>query len=221
MSYRLHLVWTLMIQWCSIVTIFGIFANSGNYLSFLCSSGMVQSFVRFSKLTIMFFVCICLFFFRKERVQWWTLRRPFLMPHRSRKTWRNWTNSGTTATISLSLPLLPIFHAYLSLSLSLSLSLLFNLFFPVVSLCLFLSFFVCLFLCLSLSLSLSPFLCSISLCLFLSLVLTTPCVLLYRGFMKYERATYQYRDIKTRQKDWKEIYNHKVVKEGLQQQAAR
>nr|XP_022287923.1 glutamate synthase 1 [NADH], chloroplastic-like isoform X2 [Crassostrea virginica] len=42
-----------------------------------------------------------------------------------------------------------------------------------------------------------------------------------RGFMKYERATYQYRDIKTRQKDWKEIYNHKVVKEGLQQQAAR
>ena len=36
-----------------------------------------------------------------------------------------------------------------------------------------------------------------------------------------DRATHQYRDIKTRQKDWKEIYNHKVVKEGLQQQAAR
>ena len=139
MSFRLHLVWTLMIQWCSTVTIFGIFANSGNYLYFLWSSGMVQSFVRFSRQTIMIFVCIFFVIFRKERVQWWTLRRPFLMPYRSRKTWRNWTNSGTTATI----PLLPNFHAYLSLSLS-------------------------------------PFLCSISLCLFLSLVLTTTCFVVQR-----------------------------------------
>lgn len=42
-----------------------------------------------------------------------------------------------------------------------------------------------------------------------------------RGFMKYDRASYQYRDVKTRQKDWKEIYNHKVVKDGLKVQAAR
>lgn len=42
-----------------------------------------------------------------------------------------------------------------------------------------------------------------------------------RGFVKYNRATYQYRDVKSRQKDWKEIYNHGVVKDGLQQQAAR
>ncbi|XP_061171212.1 uncharacterized protein LOC133180759 [Saccostrea echinata] len=42
-----------------------------------------------------------------------------------------------------------------------------------------------------------------------------------RGFMKYSRASYQYRDAKTRQKDWKEIYNHKVVKDGLKVQAAR
>ena len=120
---------------------------------------------------------------------------------------------------NLSLSLLPVFHAYVSLSLSLSLIQ------PVFSCCLPLS--VSLFLCmslfvslsLSLSLSLSISLFYLSLCF--PLVLTTLCVLLYRGFMKYERATYQYRDIKTRQKDWKEIYNHKVVKEGLQQQAAR
>ncbi|XP_056015239.1 uncharacterized protein LOC125673905 isoform X2 [Ostrea edulis] len=42
-----------------------------------------------------------------------------------------------------------------------------------------------------------------------------------RGFMKYSRASYQYRDAKVRQKDWKEIYNHKVVKDGLKVQAAR
>lgn len=43
----------------------------------------------------------------------------------------------------------------------------------------------------------------------------------FRGFVKYKRATYQYRDAGTRQKDWKEIYNHKVVKDGLKTQAAR
>ncbi|XP_005109373.2 putative glutamate synthase [NADPH] [Aplysia californica] len=42
-----------------------------------------------------------------------------------------------------------------------------------------------------------------------------------RGFVKYKRATYQYRDAGERQKDWKEIYNHKKVKEGLRSQAAR
>ena len=39
--------------------------------------------------------------------------------------------------------------------------------------------------------------------------------------MKYKRATYQYRDVGIRQKDWKEIYNHKQVKDGLRTQAAR
>lgn len=42
-----------------------------------------------------------------------------------------------------------------------------------------------------------------------------------RGFMKYPRSTNQYREVNTRQKDWKEIYNHKGVKEGLKVQAAR
>ncbi|KAL4232715.1 hypothetical protein ACF0H5_007403 [Mactra antiquata] len=42
-----------------------------------------------------------------------------------------------------------------------------------------------------------------------------------RGFIKYKRANYQYRDPGTRQKDWKEIYNHKIVKDGLKMQAAR
>ncbi|XP_052242063.1 uncharacterized protein LOC127852221 isoform X2 [Dreissena polymorpha] len=42
-----------------------------------------------------------------------------------------------------------------------------------------------------------------------------------RGFVKYKRATYQYRDPALRQKDWKEIYNHRQVKEGLRMQAAR
>ena len=84
---------------------------------------------------------------------------------------------------------------------------------------LFMLFSVFVFLSLSFPNSTSVSLFYLSLCF--PLVLTTLCVLLYRGFMKYERATYQYRDIKTRQKDWKEIYNHKVVKEGLQQQAAR
>lgn len=42
-----------------------------------------------------------------------------------------------------------------------------------------------------------------------------------RGFVKYKRATCQYRDGSERQKDWKEIFNHKKVKEGLRVQAAR
>uniref|UniRef100_A0A0B7B9R4 glutamate synthase (NADH) n=1 Tax=Arion vulgaris TaxID=1028688 RepID=A0A0B7B9R4_9EUPU len=42
-----------------------------------------------------------------------------------------------------------------------------------------------------------------------------------RGFVKYKRATYQYRDAAERQKDWKEIFNHKQVKDGLRVQAAR
>ncbi|XP_076444401.1 uncharacterized protein LOC143282637 [Babylonia areolata] len=42
-----------------------------------------------------------------------------------------------------------------------------------------------------------------------------------RGFVKYKRATYQYRNTKDRQKDWDEIYNHKAVTEGLRMQAAR
>ena len=42
-----------------------------------------------------------------------------------------------------------------------------------------------------------------------------------RGFVKYKRATYQYRDANVRQKDWKEIYNHRQVKDGLKLQAAR
>ncbi|KAK3092132.1 hypothetical protein FSP39_025440 [Pinctada imbricata] len=42
-----------------------------------------------------------------------------------------------------------------------------------------------------------------------------------RGFVKYKRATYQYRDPGSRQKDWKEIYNHRQVKDGLRMQAAR
>ena len=46
-------------------------------------------------------------------------------------------------------------------------------------------------------------------------------VLFFRGFVKYKRAKYQYRDAKTRQKDWGEIYNHKEVMDGLQKQAAR
>ncbi|WAR06760.1 GLT1-like protein [Mya arenaria] len=42
-----------------------------------------------------------------------------------------------------------------------------------------------------------------------------------RGFVKYKRATNQYRDPAVRQKDWKEIYNHRAVMEGLRTQAAR
>ncbi|KAL8570900.1 hypothetical protein ACOMHN_023573 [Nucella lapillus] len=42
-----------------------------------------------------------------------------------------------------------------------------------------------------------------------------------RGFVKYKRATYQYRNAKDRQKDWDEIYNHKPVIEGLRMQASR
>ena len=39
--------------------------------------------------------------------------------------------------------------------------------------------------------------------------------------MKYDRATYQYRNAADRQKDWGEIYNHKGVMAGLKKQAAR
>ncbi|XP_025097686.1 putative glutamate synthase [NADPH] isoform X1 [Pomacea canaliculata] len=42
-----------------------------------------------------------------------------------------------------------------------------------------------------------------------------------RGFVKYKRATYQYRNAKERENDWGEIYNHKIVREGLRVQAAR
>ncbi|KAL5009527.1 hypothetical protein ScPMuIL_011832 [Solemya velum] len=42
-----------------------------------------------------------------------------------------------------------------------------------------------------------------------------------RGFVTYKRATYQYRPANQRQKDWQEIYNHDVVKDGLRKQAAR
>jgi glutamate synthase (NADPH/NADH) len=42
-----------------------------------------------------------------------------------------------------------------------------------------------------------------------------------RGFVKYDRTSNQYRDVKIRQKDWKEIYNHNGVMKGLQKQAAR
>ena len=42
-----------------------------------------------------------------------------------------------------------------------------------------------------------------------------------RGFMKYKRATYQYRKTSQRQHDWDEIYNHKEVMDGLRVQAAR
>jgi len=42
-----------------------------------------------------------------------------------------------------------------------------------------------------------------------------------RGFVKYKRATNQYRAATSRQKDWGEIYNHGGVMEGLRMQAAR
>ncbi|XP_013383642.1 putative glutamate synthase [NADPH] isoform X1 [Lingula anatina] len=42
-----------------------------------------------------------------------------------------------------------------------------------------------------------------------------------RGFVKYKRATYQYRQPAERMKDWNEIYNHKQVQNGLKEQAAR
>jgi glutamate synthase (NADPH/NADH) len=43
----------------------------------------------------------------------------------------------------------------------------------------------------------------------------------YSGFVKYKRATYQYRPAKDRVEDWEEIYNHQAVVEGLRIQAAR
>ncbi len=43
----------------------------------------------------------------------------------------------------------------------------------------------------------------------------------FRGFVKYKRATNQYRGADERLKDWNEVYNHKGVMEGLQTQAAR
>ncbi|XP_029649401.1 glutamate synthase [NADH], amyloplastic [Octopus sinensis] len=42
-----------------------------------------------------------------------------------------------------------------------------------------------------------------------------------RGFVKYKRATNQYRETSDRLEDWGEIYNHGKVKENLQMQAAR
>ncbi|XP_071114158.1 uncharacterized protein [Haliotis cracherodii] len=42
-----------------------------------------------------------------------------------------------------------------------------------------------------------------------------------RGFVKYKRATYQYRDATKRFQDWGEIFDHKQVKDGLRMQAAR
>ena len=42
-----------------------------------------------------------------------------------------------------------------------------------------------------------------------------------RGFMKYKRATYQYRNAGERLKDWNEVFNHRTVMGGLRVQAAR
>ena len=42
-----------------------------------------------------------------------------------------------------------------------------------------------------------------------------------RGFVKYSRATNQYRLTEDRLNDWGEVYNHKGVMEGLRKQAAR
>ncbi|XP_035687189.1 glutamate synthase [NADH], amyloplastic-like isoform X1 [Branchiostoma floridae] len=42
-----------------------------------------------------------------------------------------------------------------------------------------------------------------------------------RGFVKYERNTDAYRNVKQRLNDWKEIYNHKGVRSQLKVQAAR
>ena len=42
-----------------------------------------------------------------------------------------------------------------------------------------------------------------------------------RGFVKYSRATNQYRKAEERLNDWNEVYNHKGVMEGLRVQAAR
>ena len=42
-----------------------------------------------------------------------------------------------------------------------------------------------------------------------------------RGFMKYEREKTAYRNAKTRQNDWNEIYDTKTTRKGLKRQAAR
>jgi len=42
-----------------------------------------------------------------------------------------------------------------------------------------------------------------------------------RGFVKYKRETKLYRDAKTRQNDWEEIFDFKNVRRGLKTQAAR
>ena len=42
-----------------------------------------------------------------------------------------------------------------------------------------------------------------------------------RGFMKYEREKMAYRNPKTRQNDWNEIFDFKSVRKGLKKQAAR
>ena len=55
----------------------------------------------------------------------------------------------------------------------------------------------------------------------MSLVRHKVLLFVFRGFVKYKRAKYQYRDAKVRQNDWDEIYNHSAVKHGLQMQAAR
>lgn len=43
----------------------------------------------------------------------------------------------------------------------------------------------------------------------------------FRGFMKYKRATYQYRPSENRLEDWKEVFNHADVMSGIRSQAAR
>ena len=46
-------------------------------------------------------------------------------------------------------------------------------------------------------------------------------MLLIRGFVKYARATNQYRPPERRLEDWGEVYNHAGVMAGLRKQAAR
>ena len=47
------------------------------------------------------------------------------------------------------------------------------------------------------------------------------CIVIGRGFVKYKRATNQYRPPEQRLQDWGEVYNHKGVMDGLRTQAAR
>ncbi|KAI0227557.1 Glutamate synthase [NADH], amyloplastic [Lamellibrachia satsuma] len=42
-----------------------------------------------------------------------------------------------------------------------------------------------------------------------------------RGFVKYRRATNQYRPVAARLQDWEEVYNHKGIMKGITKQAAR